>query len=63
LNGKSNEVITLLNSKKTKMLLVLNNNKKKHYEIIIKPLKLRLTNFNGRGNRILQVPNKKSKLL
>jgi hypothetical protein len=44
------------------MLLGLNNNKK-HYEITIKFLKLRLTNFNGKGSGIIQLFIKKSKLL
>jgi hypothetical protein len=45
------------------MLIGLNNNKKKHYKITIKPLKLRLTNFNGKGSIIIQLFIKKSKLL
>ena len=36
------------------MPLGLNNNKKNQYEITIKPLKPRLTNFNDNGNGVIQ---------
>ena len=57
-------MIALLICKKIKILLELNNNnnKKNHYEIIIKLLKSRVTNFNGKGNRVIQLLIKKIKI-